>query len=185
VKNEEWWKGLFDDRTNIGFVMGNMESWLTVRSMRTFELRLSRQSENTTKIVDWFYDCLHSKSSPYSQDFESDSSLVKLLVDDILHSSIQAKDPANSWIAKQMPNGHGPVFAVHLKTPELAKRFPSLLHLFQHATSLGGVESLVEWRAMSDETVDRRLIRFSIGVEDARDLIEDVRQALHKLKAFV
>jgi cystathionine gamma-synthase len=58
---------------------------------------------------------------------------------------------------------------------------PSCLEYFHHATSLGGVESLVEWRAMSDETVDRALVRFSIGVEDSRDLKEDMRSALKKL----
>ena len=47
----------------------------------------------------------------------------------------------------------------------MAKKLPSLLQLFAHATSLGGVESLVEWRTMSDDTCDRKLMRISVGIE--------------------
>jgi cystathionine gamma-synthase len=113
---------------------------------------------------------------------KEDVRLVSTYVTRILHASIQAKDPENvKWINEQMPNGFGPVFAIHLLTPSHAQRLPSHLDLFHHATSLGGVESLVEWRAMSDDKVDRRLVRFSIGVEDVEDLVDDVRSGLREL----
>lgn len=110
-----------------------------------------------------------------------DTQVIQKCVKEIHHSSLQAKEPGNEYLATQMPNGHGPVFALTLHSPEMAKTLPSLLEYFHHATSLGGVESLVEWRAMSDETVDRALVRFSIGVEDAQDLKEDLREGLRKL----
>lgn len=76
-----------------------------------------------------------------------------------------------------MPNGFGPVFALWMKTEEDARRLPSKLQLFHHATSLGGVESLVEWRRMSDESIDATLLRFSIGVENWVDLRDDLATA--------
>lgn len=54
--------------------------------------------------------------------------------------------------------------------------WPSKLRLWAHATSLGGVESLIEWRAMSDTTVDTRLLRLSVGVEEPIDLMADLIQ---------
>lgn len=184
-QREDWFKGLWMDRMDLGSVMGNMESWLTVRSLRTLELRVTRQSRNADKIVDWLDKGMNDS---FTHDDEekaaSDVSLIKPHITKLYHASLQARDPANAWLPLQMPNGYGPVFALHLATPEMARRFPSYLELFHHATSLGGVESLVEWRAMSDETIDRRLVRFSIGVEDVEDLIEDIRGALRKLEAW-
>jgi cystathionine beta-lyase/cystathionine gamma-synthase len=112
--------------------------------------------------------------------------VVAELVERIQHSSLQpeASDP-ESWLSKQMPNGHGPVFSVWLNTEEHARRLPSKLMLFHHATSLGGVESLLEWRAMSDSTVDRRLVRVSIGVEGWEDLRDDLLQGLQALSEEV
>ncbi|WVQ94137.1 hypothetical protein IAU59_001215 [Kwoniella sp. CBS 9459] len=162
VKKDEWWTGLWHDRMNMGNVMGNLEGWLTIRSLRTLELRVTRQSQNAQQIVTWLAETKASSD----------------LITRVFHSSQQE---STSWLEKQMPKGHGPVFAITFKSPEIAKRFPSLLHLFHHATSLGGVESLVEWRAMSDPTVDRSLVRFSIGIEDPNDLIADLEQALVKL----
>ena len=87
----------------------------------------------------------------------------------------------NEWIKKQMPNGFGPVFAIYLRTKTLAQRFPSRLTLFHHATSLGGVESLIEWRRMTDSRCDPRLVRVSVGVEGWEDLKGDFLQAFRRL----
>lgn len=77
-----------------------------------------------------------------------------------------------------MPNGFPAVFSFCTATEDQARRLPSKLRLFQHATSLGGVESLIEWRAMSDDTIDRRLLRVSVGVEDVDDLFEDLKRGI-------
>lgn len=55
--------------------------------------------------------------------------------------------------------------------------------LFQPATSLGGVESLIEQRVASDSGADPKLIRLSIGVEDVEELKEDLRQAFKAVSA--
>ncbi|KAF3120345.1 hypothetical protein TWF703_002655, partial [Orbilia oligospora] len=80
----------------------------------------------------------------------------------------------------QMTGGFGPVFGL-MKTELLAKTLPSHLELFAHATSLGGVESLIEWRAMSDTHCPTTLLRLSIGVENWEDLRNDLFQAFEKL----
>jgi cystathionine gamma-synthase len=60
--------------------------------------------------------------------------------------------------------------------------YPAGCLSFQHATSLGGVESLMEWRAMSDEGHDPRLMRVSCGIESAEDMKKDIVQALESLR---
>ncbi|KAK4127112.1 PLP-dependent transferase [Parathielavia appendiculata] len=166
-----WLSELREERLHLGGVMGNFEGWLGVRSLRTLELRVKRQSESTQHLVDWL-----------ASQKKAGGNVVSDLVYKIQHSSQQpeASQP-DSWLSKQMPNGHGPVFSLWLKSEEHAKRLPSKLFLFHHATSLGGVESLVEWRAMSDSTVDRRLVRVSIGVEGWEDLRDDLLQGLQAL----
>ena len=74
-------------------------------------------------------------------------------------------------------------FAIYFSTEEQAKVFCSKTKIFRHATSLGGTESLCEWRAMSDRTVDRTLVRLSVGVEGIDDLIRDVDQAMETAAA--
>jgi cystathionine gamma-synthase len=68
-----------------------------------------------------------------------------------------------------------------MKTEELARRLPSKLALFHHATSLGGIESLIEWRTMSDNTVDTRLLRVSVGIESWEDLRDDLLNGFNAL----
>jgi cystathionine gamma-synthase len=100
----------------------------------------------------------------------------------VQHASLQPEaSDENSWLRKQMPNGYGPVFSLWLRSKEEARRFPSKLDMFDHATSLGGVESLIEWRAMTDPGVDKRLLRVSVGVEGFEDLKNDLQQGLTAL----
>jgi cystathionine gamma-synthase len=106
--------------------------------------------------------------------------VVKSAVARIQHASLQAA--SESWVDKQMPGGYGPVFALQLQDKEMARRLPSKLALFHHATSLGGVESLVEWRRMSDPTADERKLRVSVGLENWEDLKQDL---FNGLKAVV
>ncbi|KAH0122507.1 hypothetical protein KCU67_g17962, partial [Aureobasidium melanogenum] len=69
------------------------------------------------------------------------------------------------------------VFAIWMAEEKLARCLPSKLALFHHATSLGGVESLIEWRRMSDAKIDSRVLRVSIGVENVEDLKKDLLTA--------
>ena len=175
TQRQDWYKQLFSDRVYLGSVMGSMEGWLGVRSLRTFEVRVQRQSENATRLVAWLNDSLHA-SNPAPG---SDAAAVQAVLAEVYHASIQKVE--GDWLKKQMPNGFGPVFSISTKEERVARALPSKLHLFQHATSLGGVETLIEWRAMSDATVDRRLLRLSIGLENWEDLRADLLEAFRAL----
>ena len=167
TRHEDWMKGLRDERTYLGSVMGSLEGWLGVRSLRTLDVRVSRQSSNCEHLVNWLEGVAKEEGS------------LANAVAKVHHASLQHGDM--EWLKKQMPNGFGPVFAITMKTEMLAKRLPSQLELFHHATSLGGVESLIEWRAMSDATVDRRLVRVSVGLEHWEDLRDDLLQGFKTL----
>jgi cystathionine gamma-synthase len=112
------------------------------------------------------------------------SQALRVVLARVQHSSVQAAADKTvaAWLSQQMPSGGGsPVFAVSTTQERFARHLPGHLHLFAHATSLGGVESLIEWRAMSDTTVDRCVLRVSVGLEDAEDLWRDFVQACEAL----
>lgn len=169
-----WVEQLHLDREHLGSVMGNMEGWLGVRSLRTLELRVKQQSQSAGRLVEWFDAALHGGQ---------DSEAVIAVVESVHHASLQKEDLGEAgWLAKQMPNGFGPVFGITMKTRELARCLPSRLQLFQHATSLGGVESLIEWRTMSDSTCANTLLRISVGLENWEDLKSDLLLAFLALQ---
>jgi cystathionine beta-lyase/cystathionine gamma-synthase len=133
-----------------------MESWLLLRSLRTLHLRVPVQSSSATKLV------AHIVSQNYN------------IVRKVTHASLQS----DAYVKKQLSGGYPPCFSLYFAEEEHAKTFCSRTRIFRHATSLGGAESLCEWRAMSDATVDRTLVRISVGVEGIDDLIADVDQAI-------
>ena len=185
-RSREEWEGayweLVRERVFLGAVMGSLEGWLGVRSVRTLELRVVRQSRSAEAVVAWMESLLRGEGD--GADGRGEIGLVvRSCVAELQHASLQKDDidNGNGWLAKQMPRGYGPVFGLMMKDSELAKRLPSKLRCFHHATSLGGVESLIEWRRMSDESVDERLLRVSIGVEDVEDLKEDFVQGFRAL----
>jgi cystathionine beta-lyase len=140
---EGWWNKLFDERLFLGNVMGSMEGWLGVRSLRTLELRVERQSHSATKLVAWLNSALHSEKSD-----DGEAKIVRDVLAKIEHASLQEQDIKDGWLLKQMSGGFGPVFSITMKEQNFARRLPSKLQLFHHATSLGGVDSLIEWRTM-------------------------------------
>lgn len=159
------------DRIFLGAVLGSLEGWLGVRSLRTMELRVQRQSSNAEQLVSW----LHEGLSGHGRDRE----IINQVVSNVTHASLQIDDM--SWLEEQMPNGFGPVFSIIMHNTQQARELPSHLRLFHHATSLGGVESLIEWRRMSDAEVDDRLLRVSVGVENWEDLQNDFLNAFRIL----
>ncbi|KAH7034905.1 pyridoxal phosphate-dependent transferase [Microdochium trichocladiopsis] len=186
---DKWLPGLREERLVLGAVMGSLEGWLGVRSLRTLEIRVRKQSEDATALVAWLAArCAqgnnNNKEATNAGSSSSADDAIRRMVAGVKHASLQpeAKDP-ESWLARQMPRGYGGVFSILLKDTECARRLPSKLRLFDHATSLGGVESLIEWRAMTDKTVDPRLLRVSIGLEGWEDLRDDLVQGLQALIA--
>ncbi|KAI0874476.1 pyridoxal phosphate-dependent transferase [Hypoxylon argillaceum] len=171
----EWVPGLRAERLFLGSVMGSLEGWLGIRSIRTLELRVRRQSADAERLVQW----LAAEKAREG----AGASVVRDTVAELKHASLQvgAEGQALGWLKEQMPNGFGPVFALYMKDEDLAKRLPSKLKLFHHATSLGGVESLIEWRSMTDANVDKRLLRLSVGIEGWEDLRDDLVQGFEAL----
>ncbi|KZV69195.1 cystathionine gamma-synthase [Peniophora sp. CONT] len=175
VKTIDEWHELTKERLRLGNVMGSLESWLLLRSLRTLHLRVPRQSSNATTLAQW----LHRLSKiPAGQSFDG---VPGGLIAHVWHSSLQSKD-AKTWSpVQQMEGGGSPTFAILMEKPEHAALLPMTLEYFTDATSLGGVESLIEQRAKSSPGEDPRLIRISLGVEDIEDLKEDFRRALSEI----
>ncbi|KAI1172546.1 pyridoxal phosphate-dependent transferase [Nemania sp. FL0916] len=173
-RSADWLPQLRSERLFLGSVMGSLEGWLGLRSLRTLELRVRKQSRDAETLVQWL-----------AAERKREGSVVSKAVAEIKHASLQVDDTGNTpgWLRTQMPNGYGPVFALAMKEENFARRLPSKLALFHHATSLGGVESLIEWRSMTDATVDKRLLRLSVGVEGWEDLRDDLVSGFEGLLA--
>ncbi|KAH8815084.1 pyridoxal phosphate-dependent transferase, partial [Xylogone sp. PMI_703] len=182
---EGWFDKLFEERLFLGSVMGSVEGWLGVRSIRTLELRVERQSYNTGKLVKWLQAALHLEKEGASViATPEESKIVQAVLEKVVHASLQEDDLKDGWLQKQMPVGFGPVFSIIMKTEKLARYLPSKLLLFHHATSLGSVASLIEWRTMTDSTVDKRLLRVSVGIEAWEDLKTDFLESFKALGAL-
>jgi cystathionine beta-lyase/cystathionine gamma-synthase len=145
-------------------------------------VRVEKQAANATKLVKWLDNALNpEKVSGDNPPGSVDDTIIREVLAKIEHASLQEDDIKDGWLMKQMPNGFGPVFSITMKEKNFARRLPSKLRLFHHATSLGGVESLIEWRTMTDVKVDNRLLRISIGLEGWEDLKEDLLQGFKAL----
>ncbi|KAI0693788.1 cystathionine gamma-synthase [Cytidiella melzeri] len=168
VRTEDEWKALWTQRTYLGSTMGSLEAWLLLRSLRTLHLRVPRQSENATELVQWLNQAAGGKAH---------DGIPADVVDHVWHSSLQGKD-ANGWDPQeQLEGGWNATFAILMKQKEHATLLPHRTRYFIPATSLGGVESLIEQRIASDSNAPPCLVRFSVGVEDVEDLKDDLRQA--------
>lgn len=152
-----------EDRIYLGGITNGFDSYLLLRSLRTYELRIKKQSENVLKIVTYLNENKHKFA----------------VLKAISHSSLQTEH----FVKEQLEGGYNPVFSIFLDTVDHAKHLPSKLQWFHHATSLGGVESLIEWRAMTDTAAPPTLLRVSTGAEDAEDLIADLEQGLKALES--
>jgi len=150
---------LMDDRSALGSTPGNLETWLLLRSLRTLKLRVTQQSRSTEQIV---------AALQHSIDDKTSGSIKR-----VIHP-LTAQRHDLPWIRKQMPGGLPAVFSILCHTPEQAEAFPKQVKYFVDATSLGGCESLCEWRYKWDVNVDPRLVRFSVGLEDTQDLLDDL-----------
>ncbi|KAF8351548.1 pyridoxal phosphate-dependent transferase [Amanita rubescens] len=175
VKTEEEWYGLHHNRTYMGTMMGSLEAWLLLRSLRTLHLRVPRQSATATALANWLNQI---SNTPKGLSYDG---VPGGIITKVWHSSLQGRDASGFEPSKQMEGGWNATFSIMLNTPELASKLPYLLHNFIPATSLGGVESLMEYRRQSDPHADPKLLRLSIGVEELEDLKSDLRQGLQQL----
>ena len=141
-------------RATSGSVPGALETWLTLRGIRTLGLRVRRQSETAARLAAW----------------------LEPRVGRVWHPSLPSH-PGYELARRQM-RGPGSILAVELESEDAARALPRRLSLFRDATSLGGVESLIEWRRKHDPEAPPALVRISVGLEDPEDLVADLEQAL-------
>ncbi|MCW8842494.1 MAG: PLP-dependent aspartate aminotransferase family protein [Rhodobacteraceae bacterium] len=154
------WDEIAKDRAGAGAVLGPFEAWLLLRGMRTLPLRVERMCENAMKVAEFLTD--HPQ------------------VEGVFYPGLQGF-AGHEIAAKQMQGGYGFLMSFLVKGGrEEALKVAGRLNLFHRATSLGGVESLVEHRhTIEPHTgIPESLLRISIGIEDAGDLIADLGQAL-------
>ncbi|KAL0579012.1 hypothetical protein V5O48_003007 [Marasmius crinis-equi] len=193
VKTEEEWSKLLHDRTYMGMVAGSLESWLLLRSLRTLHLRIPRQSENATALAKWLQAIVEETASGQPYDGVPPGVLKQ-----VYHSALQQTDAHGFHPKIQMEGGYNALFAITLTDVKKARHLPQHTQVIINATSLGSVESLIEYRHRVDPREDPLLIRLSIGVEDIevgvqsllirdvahgniQELKDDLRQAFQKL----
>ncbi|GAA5857259.1 hypothetical protein JCM8547_009402 [Rhodosporidiobolus lusitaniae] len=170
VKDKTAWHELWDDRVHVGAAPGSLDTWLLLRSLRTLNLRVHRQATSATALAKWLHSFI---------DAPAESGLAGV-VKEVWHTCLQEDAAELVGEGKQLSTGPA-CFGILLHTPEQATKFPEELQYFIHATSLGGVESLIEQRVISDPKCDPRLLRISVGIEELEDLKADMEQALKKV----
>ncbi|KAL1498742.1 hypothetical protein AB1Y20_014052 [Prymnesium parvum] len=154
------------ERAALGSSPGALEPWLLLRSLRTLHLRVARQSDSAAAVAAYLHAASHDASHPlYGK------------VGSVRHPSLPS-DVGHAIATRQMVGGYGGCLAVELCSEAMARALPARLVYFRDATSLGGVESLIEWRRKYDDQVSPCLLRISVGLEDPHDLIEDLRRAI-------
>jgi cystathionine gamma-lyase len=151
-----------------GGVPGPFDAYLTLRGLKTLEVRMQKHCANARRLAAWLVE--------------------QPQVEKVYYPGLTTH-PGHDLAAKQMRD-FGGMLSLKLKGgTEAARRFMTRTRLFSLAESLGGVESLVCHPATMTHAsipieirvargVDDGLIRLSVGIEDAEDLEEDLRQAL-------
>jgi cystathionine gamma-synthase len=161
ARQDEYWQRICGVRTSCGAVLGSFEAWLLVRGMRTLPLRVKQCSANA------FYLAEQLERHPG--------------VEQVLYPGLPSH-PQHALAQRQMQGGYGGMLSIRVKGGEAAAvRCAARVQLWKRATSLGGVESLIEHRASIEgpsTPVPRDLLRLSAGIESAQELLADLAQAL-------
>lgn len=165
---KELWEQLDFWANSLGLIGAPFDSYLTLRGLRTLELRVHRAQENALAIA---------------QMLESHPKVSK-----VYYPGLPSHD--GHKIAASQQEGFGAMLSVELKgDQDTARRFVAALNLFRLAQSLGGTESLINHPAsmthvsMGPEArakagVTDQLLRLSVGIEHIEDLLSDLRGAL-------
>ena len=154
-----------------GAVPSPFDSWLDIRGLKTLDLRVKRHSAHALKVAEW----LESQPSD--------------VIERVWYPGLESH-PGHEIAARQMHGGFGGIVSVQLAAgAEAAKYFVDHTQIFTLAESLGGVESLIEVPAAMTHAsvagttlqVPANLVRISVGIENADDLIADLKQALDRI----
>ena len=159
---DEHWERIKAVRAQVGAVLGSFEAWLLLRGMRTLYPRVRTACSAAQRIAE------HFRHHP--------------LVEQVLYPGLP-EFPGHDVAGRQMTGGFGGMLSIRVKGGEpLAVATAARVRLWKRATSLGGIESLIEHRASVEgqgSPVPRDLLRLSVGIEDAEDLIADLESGLH------
>jgi cystathionine gamma-synthase len=160
AKKDDAWAALRQYRHDDGACLGAFEAWLLLRGMRTLYARVERQSATALELA---------------------RRLERLPGVRVLYPGLPSH-PGHAIARRQMQGGFGGMMSIRLDAGAAAALAAAgRMNIFVRATSLGGVESLVEHRATAEgaNTVSPPdLLRLSIGIEDVEDLWSDLEQAL-------
>jgi cystathionine gamma-synthase len=157
---DELWERITFLRTQAGAVLGPIEAWLLLRGMRTLTVRVERACQSAQVLA---------------ERFETDPR-----IEAVLYPGLKSH-PGHEIAARQMQGGFGGMLSIRVKGgAEAALAVAARVKLWKRATSLGGVESLIEHRKSVEvgTTTPADLLRLSTGLEDPADLIADLDQAL-------
>ena len=159
--DDEYWQRIKSVRVQIGAILGSFESWLLLRGMRTLYPRVKTASAGAQRIAEHFagHPRIAQVLYPGLPDF-----------------------PGHVIAARQMKGGLGGMLSIRVKGGEQAAIGTAAnVRVWKRATSLGGVESLIEHRASvegANSPCPPDLLRLSVGIEDVVDLMGDLEQAL-------
>jgi cystathionine gamma-synthase len=161
ARRDPFWERIRSWRRNAGAMLGPFEAWLLQRGMRTLFLRVHRACDTALAIA---------------THFQAHPALTAVLYPGL------ASHPGHEVAARQMSGGFGGMLSIRLAGgAEHATAVTGAVRVFKRATSLGGVESLIEHRRATEgpsSPVPDDLLRLSIGIEATADLIADLEAAL-------
>jgi len=164
ARRDPFWERIRSWRRNAGVMCGPFEAWLLLRGMRTLFLRVHRASETALAIA---------------TRFDGHPALSSVLYPGL------PSHPGHRIAARQMHGGFGGMLSLRLAGGAgEARAVLGAVRVFKRATSLGGVESLIEHRRDAEgpsSPVPDDLLRLSVGIEPAADLIADLDAALSHL----
>jgi len=162
-KDDAHWRKLKELRAQLGGILGSLEAFLLVRGMRTLFPRVRLAAANALELA---------------QRLSSHASVAQVLYPGL------PDFPGHALAARQMRGGFGGMLSIRVAGGEEAAIAAAAgLHVWKRATSLGGVESLIEHRASiegPDTPCPRDLLRLSVGLENVEDLYDDLAQALER-----
>ncbi|MBI1233112.1 MAG: cystathionine gamma-synthase [Alphaproteobacteria bacterium] len=158
------WAEICEVHNKTGAIPGAFESWLLMRGLRTLFVRFERQSANALAVAE--------------------AMTGHKAVDAVLYPGLTTH-PGHAIAARQMTGGFGGMLSLRLKGGfDAARTLAAGTKLFIQATSLGGVESLIEHRAPIEgpqTTTPDDLVRLSCGIEPADEMIADLKAVLDRL----
>ncbi len=166
ARDDEFWQRLVAGRSSGGAILGSLEAYMLLRGMRTLHLRVERACRSALLVA--------KAMAEHPQ------------VSDVLYPGLPTH-PGHALAARQMEGGFGGMLSIRVKGGEAAAIATAAhVEIWKRATSLGGVESLVEHRASVEgagSPVPPDLLRLSVGIEDPGDLIADLDAALSRARS--